>query len=157
MRFDVGSTLAAVVLTLAVAGCSETGHPVAANEMEAVMAAAPNLSLGAAIADLGLSGDEMRHVEALVGELHTTMMAAHESMGDVEQLDESERAALHESLQGQMAEIHERHQAVLEILSEDQRTQFMENIHRQMQEHGEHGEGEHEGEHGGDHDGPGHS
>ncbi len=137
-RLRHSALLTSVLLaTVAATACDPDPEPlVGLDEVEALAAAAQEMTVDGVLDDLGLDPSERAEVEAKLQALHTSMLALHDlhaqSMGD---LSDEEKADLHGRLQDQMEEIHAGHAAFMESLSEEQQARFQEHLHGAMEAH----------------------
>ena len=142
--------VSAVAGVLALGACGEE-QPLSPADTEALVAAAPQLSLSQVVDELDLPEEQRGQIKALAEDLHVSMMAVHEAVGDMEDMDPAERAAFHASLEGDLADLHERHEAFLGSLDDEQRKAFVDHVHAQLEEHGLHESSHGAGHHGGSH------
>ena len=114
---------AALLGTIAVTACEHAvADTVGPLDAETLAAAATEVSPTDLVADLGLEPGQQEQVTQDVESLHAAMLALHEALsGHAENMSEAEREALHRELEAQMQDVHEKHDALMGSLTEDER------------------------------------
>lgn len=146
-RFHQLGAGAALLGAIALTACEHAvADMVGPLDAEMLAAAATEVSPGDLVADLGLEPGQQEQVTQDVESLHAAMLALHEALsGHRENMSESEREALHRELEGQMQDVHEKHDALMGSLTEEQRQRFAEHVHARVEGHLEHAAGHAEG------------
>lgn len=116
------------------AGCGdEAVAPSSAESARAMLAIAPEFTIDKLTSELGLEPGQIETFEARLNELHTAMKDVHGLLPA-----EGEDASALESdpaFGAAMERVHEKHDALLEGLTAEQRDRFMDHVHDRLQAH----------------------
>ena len=151
------TTALGCLTALAATACHHGDEPMAPAQMDAMVEAAPALSLRDALHELDLDAEQRSRLDPLVDELSASMMDVHESMARFHESEDVDRTEAHAVLEAEMEGLHERHDVLMQSLTEEQRQAFVDHVRTQLEGHGVHDEGRHGDHHVGLGHGGGHS
>jgi len=116
------------------AGCGDEAiAPSSPEDARAMLAIAPDFTADKLAAEIGLEPGQMAAFEARLNELHATLQDVHGLLPaqgeDVSALESDP------TFKAAMERLHEKHHALLEGLTADQRDRFIHHVHDRLQAH----------------------
>lgn len=117
------------------AGCSDDAiAPTTPEDARAMLALAPEFTLDRLTSELGLQPEQSEAFERRLNELHNALKDVHRLL-PAEGEDASAADAADPAFEVAMERVHEKHDALLQGLTEEQRERFIHHAHERLQAH----------------------